>query len=491
MSHRPRGSRSESFRTGRPIFGTVPDPKLGSLAPGAIEWLREVAGVELLPWQELVFTEWLEADPSGALTRKSCGLVVPRRNGKTQLLVARMLVGMYLLGEKRVTYTAQDHNTAGEVFEWLGETIEGSEELRAQLKGIRLANGQQRIELHDGTRFTPATRTKSGGRGRETDLLVFDEAMLLEPEHVAALSPLVARAQAQGRGQIIATSSAGTLESGVLLGIRDRGRALTGSPGGAVAYHEYAAPDDADPSSPEAWAAANPSLGTAILDSSFIASQLALLGPTEEFRREHLGAWGIATELPAIDLDRWLELAASEPPERDPGCGVWFAFDLDFARTAARLLLLDRDTSGRVIVHVLEAWDRPHGLDELEFADRVSQLADEYGPEVIGYDPQTGEAVSRVLAANGHRVERLPLPRYAAACSILRQAVLDGRIIHDGTPQLAEDIARAIAKPTGDGGFVLSRLRSTTGPIAGAIALAVGHYLASSPDIGDSTFRVA
>jgi hypothetical protein len=74
---------------------------------------------------------------------------------------------------------------------------------------------------------------------------------------------------------------------------------------------------------------------------------------------------------------------------------------------------------------------------------------------------------------------------------MLRQAVLDGRVIHDGSDILAEDISRAIAKPTGDGGFVLSRLRSTTGPIAGAIALSIGHYLASSPDVSDSTYRVA
>ena len=121
----------------------------------------------------------------------------------------------------------------------------------------------------------------------------------------------------------------------------------------------------------------------------------------------------------------------------------------------------------------------------------VAELAERYAPESIGYDPQTGEAIARILESGGHRTTRLPLPRYAQACSILRQAVIDSRIIHDGNTDLAEDLARAIAKPTGDGGFVLSRLRSTTGAIAGAIALAIGHYMASTPETHEAIYKVA
>lgn len=486
-----RSRRSGSKRSGEvvPSFGTLLDPSLGTLG-GAASELSSLAGVDLLPWQRGVLDEWLEVDSEGRLTRKSCTLVVPRRNGKTALLLARMLFGLYVLGERRVNYTAQDNRTAFETFEAMCFLVERGP-FADRVAAVRKANGQQRIDFAGGARFVPTTRTGSAGRGLETDLLILDEALYLDPENMAALTPLVAKAQANGRGQIIAASSAGTLDSAVFLGMRDRGRALDGEVGGSIAFREWSAPDDADPTDPASWRAANPSLGTLILDEGFLSSQLAVLGPSEEFRREHLGRWGVAGELPAIDLDKWLESAALEPPERDDSCGVWFAFDLDFARTAARLLLFDRATDGRVIVNVLESTDLELGLDELAFADRVAALADQYGPDAIGYDPQTGENVARVLEASGHKTVRLPLPRYASACSILRQSVLDGRVVHDGSDKLTQDIARAIAKPTGDGGFVLSRLRSTTGPIAGAIALSIGHYLASSPDVSDSTYRVA
>lgn len=472
-----------------PTFGTLLDPSLGSFGKAAAD-LSALAGVELLPWQKATLDEWLECDDAGRLTRKSCSLIVPRRNGKTALLLARMLFGLYVLGERRVNYTAQDNRTAFETFESMCDLVERGPFV-AHVGTVRKANGQQRIDFKNGARFVPTTRTGSAGRGLETDLLILDEAMYLDPENMAALTPLVAKAQVQGRGQIIAASSAGTLESAVFLGMRDRGRAISGRPGGSVSFREWAADDECDPVDPINWRKANPSLGTQILDEGFLAAQLAILGPSEEFRREHLGRWGVAGELPAIDLDKWITLAAKKSPKRDPSCGVWLAFDLDFARTAARLLLFDRDPRGRVIVNVLEAFDTEFGLDEIAFGERVAEFADTYGPEAIGYDPQTGETVARVLEASGHRTVRLPLPRYASACSMLRQSVLDGRVIHDGSDILAEDIARAIAKPTGDGGFVLSRLRSTTGPIAGAIALSIGHYLASSPDVSDSTYRVA
>lgn len=489
MATRSKRSRSELSGSTPPAFGTVLDPSRGTFGDAAAD-LSALAGVVLLPWQKATLDEWLECDDAGRLTRKSCALVVPRRNGKTALLLARMLFGLYILGERRVNYTAQDNRTAFETFESMCSLVE-SGPFVSRVRMVRKANGQQRIDFKDGGRFVPTTRTGSAGRGLETDLLILDEAMYLDPENMAALTPLVAKAQANGRGQIIAASSAGTLDSAVFLGMRDRGRVLDGQVGGSIAYREWCAPDDADPADPVSWKLSNPSLGTSILEESFLGSQLAVLGPSEEFRREHLGRWGVAGELPAIDLEAWLASASPEPPARSDECGVWMALDLDFARTASRLLLFDRTPDGKVIVNVLEATDTEGGLDEVAFAERVAQYADQYGPDVIGYDPQTGETVARLLESHGHKTLRLPLPRYASACHMLKQSVADGRIVHDGNQKLSEDIARAIAKPTGDGGFVLSRLRSTTGPIAGAIALAIGHYLASSPDTPDTTFRVA
>ena len=64
----------------------------------------------------------------------------------------------------------------------------------------------------------------------------------------------------------------------------------------------------------------------------------------------------------------------------------------------------------------------------------------------------------------------------------------DKRIVHDQHPTLMADLARAVPKDYADGGWTFSRVKASTGPIAGAIALAIGHYLASNPDDSDTIY---
>lgn len=447
----------------------------------------EQLGHPLLPWQQLVADCWLEHDARGRLVNQTATLVVPRRQGKSFLLVARMLFGMWWLGEKRVSFTAQDHKTAGEIFANLCSIVE--DELPELLVTKRMANGQQRLDIraHDGTvsRFTPATRTASGGRGTETDLLVLDEGMYLTPSHMAALTPLVAKAQVAGRGQILIASSAGTEESEVLRQMRDRGREIAGAAGNGFSYHEWCAPDDADPSDRRSWQLANPSLGTPMLDESVLASQQLLNSP-EGFGREWLGWWGEAMDLPAIDPKAWAMLAGTvEPIYQDDPC--WLAFDVAFDKTAARLLLFHQGTAGKVNVQVLETITSEEGISEAGFIDLVRHHAHELQPEAIGYDDLSGGAVAQQLAME-YNLVRLPVRRYAVACAQLRTAVAEGRIVHDGEPSLALDLAKAVKRAHGDGAWIFDRRGRE---IPGATALAVGHHLASDPEATDTAIAAA
>ncbi len=488
---RSRRSGSGRSRGSSPTFGTVPG-RGPSWGPQAAE-LIGLAGFELLDWQRDTLTEWLQYDRrSEALKVTAAGLCLPRRNGKTALLLARMVFGIFVLGESRVSYTAQDNRTAFETFESMCEIVE-RDPFRRYVDQVRKANGQQRIDFRfpDGrrARFVPSTRTGSAGRGLETDLLVLDEAMYLDAEIMAALTPLVARAQAGGRGQIIAASSAGTMESEVWLGMRDRGRALHGQ-AGSVSWREWCARDDEDPEDHEGWFRANPSLGTSILGEAFLESQRIINTP-EAFAREHLGKWGEANDLPAVDLDKWQALAVSQRPDIDTDRGVWLSFDIDHGRTCGRIILAGKTPQGKVAIQVVESWDDPLGINETRFAHAVARAAEKYAPEEVVYDRLTGEDVSRYVESLGHRRRALPLPQYAAACSMLRQAVNDGRIVHDGSESLLGDLSRAVPKVYNDGGFTLSRLKASTGPIAGAIALALAYYVASNPDDSDDSIAVA
>lgn len=450
-----------------------------SYGPSAVAFLNEV-GLELFEWQAAVMDEWLEVDDEDALTRRTACLIVARRNGKSWLIVARALFGMLFLDEYRTTYTAHRMDTAREVFDSFRAVL-SHPRLSPLVEKVTLAHGKESITLTNGARFTIRTRSGHGGRGMETDLLILDEALILDHESLAALTPLTARAAAQGRGQILYASSAGSQdeESEILLGMRDKGRAVDGTDGDGLAYHEWTTDRGDDPTDPATWHAANPSLGSPILSESFLADARTRLS-VEAFLREHLGIWTDSGDLPAIDPARWAELEASEPPPQATPA-TWISLDVDPARTSARVLGFYRSTDDRLAVSVLDSIDDPNGLDSDIHAQRVLALVAEYDPELIGYDRLTCVYVEQVLAAHGWKNRLRPLygSKFSNGLGSLLARVRLGTIVHDGHADLADDLGRATARPFGDGALIFARKSVTSGTIAGAVALAAGCFLSS------------
>ena len=463
-----------------PRFGTLRNPQTKSYGTEAREALRAV-GVDLFDWQGEVLEQWLEVDNRDWLTRQTAALVVPRRNGKSHLLAARVLFGMVHLDERRVLYTAHEQASARELFD-LMRSLLAHPLLEPLVRKVWLGHGLEEIELTNGARFRFRTRTGHGGRGAESDLLILDEALVIDDASMSALTPLTARAASRGRGQIIYASSAGSLdpESKVLLDLRDRGRELDGAPSSIMAYHEWSAERTDEPSDPATWAGANPSMGTPILAESFLESARGRLS-VESFAREHLGVWSESGELPAVDPARWAELVSEDQPERDPDSALWMSFDLAPDRMASRVLGFYRAIDGRLIVSVLDSLDDPAGLDGELFAQRVLGLAESYDPELIGFDRLTGAHVEQVLSAVGWKERLRPMAgaKMANGLGSLMARVKLGTIGHDGHAALAGDLGRAISKPFGDGGVIFSRKSTAAGTIAGAVALAAGIFLAS------------
>ena len=460
-------------------YGTTRTPGSRSYGPSAVEFLSAV-GLELFPWQAGVLDEWLEVDDTDALTRRTACLIVARRNGKSWLIVARALFGMLWLGEHRVTYTAHRMDTAREVFDSFRAVL-SHPRLAPLVEKVTLAHGKESITLSNGARFTIRTRSGHGGRGMETDLLILDEALILDHESLAALTPLTAKASAQGRGQILYASSAGSQdeESAILLAMRDKGRSVSETHGDGLAYHEWTTDRGDDVTAPETWYRANPSLGTPILSEGFLADARTRLS-VEAFLREHLGIWTDSGDLPAIDPARWAELAATEPPPRTSPA-TWISLDVDPSRTSARVLGFYRTTDDRLAVSVLDSIDDPNGLDSDLHAQRVLALVTEYDPELIGYDRLTCIYVEHVLAAHGWKNRLRPLygSKFSNGLGSLLARVRLGTIVHDGHSDLAADLGRASARPFSDGALIFARKSVTSGTIAGAVALAGGCYLST------------
>lgn len=188
----------------------------------AIE-LAAMAGLHLDPWEQLVLSEMLAEREqvywNDVLDRAlhtfaayEVGLCVSRQNGKGSILEARELAGLFLLGERVILHTAHEFPTAKEGFQRIEALISQTPELKKEVArgGIKWSHGDESITLRSGQRLLFKTRTKGAARGFTIDTLIFDEAMYLKDEAVAAMQFAVS---ARPNAQIIFTGSAGDKES--------------------------------------------------------------------------------------------------------------------------------------------------------------------------------------------------------------------------------------------------------------------------------------
>jgi hypothetical protein len=99
-------------------------------------------------WQAQVLEDWLaRSGRGGKFASLTCGLAVPRQNGKNAILEMRELFGMVQLGEKFL-HTAHEVKTARKAFLRLASFFENTRkwpEMADLVKDIRRTNGQEAI----------------------------------------------------------------------------------------------------------------------------------------------------------------------------------------------------------------------------------------------------------------------------------------------------------------------------------------------------------
>ena len=153
------------------------------------EKLLRVGGMVLDGWQASVLDDWMGRTASGRWAASTCGGSVPRQNGKTLLLQARMCAGMLLLGET-VIYTAHVQKTATETFEEMRDFFDAPK-IKPYVADIKNALGREQIILKSGARVKFLARTRNGGRGQHGDLLIIDEAQEIDETQQASFLPSI------------------------------------------------------------------------------------------------------------------------------------------------------------------------------------------------------------------------------------------------------------------------------------------------------------
>jgi hypothetical protein len=407
-----------------------------------------------MPWQRHVADVALEVHPSsGRLVYRRVVLTVPRQSGKTTELLSVMVHRAQAWQRQRITYTAQTRLKARK--KWDEEHVPVLEASRFRpLFRVTRQIGQEGIRWRNGSIHSLDAPSEEASHGDTLDLGVIDEAFAQVDARVEqGMAPaMITRPQPQL--WVVSTAGKSKAASPYLWGKVEAGRlaAEAGITSG-VAYFEWSAPNDADPSDPATWWACMPALGHTITEEAIRAEFQDMALP--EFRRAYLNQW--LDETPAewlvIGQTAWqgLKDPASQIVDR-PAFAVHMSRDRTWASIGAAGCRADglrhvesvenRRGSGWVVPWLKERVDR----------------ADQWSPCVIVIAP-SGPAVSLIAEAEAVGLEILKpgIPEVAAATGAFYDASganpeVDepASMRHLGQPVLDLAVAGATRRELGD-----------------------------------------
>ena len=424
-------------------------------------------GRPLMPWQEHVAINAMRGGP-GAWAHTRVGVVVPRQQGKSALLQVRIIWGL-LNGEKLIAATAQSREVALETFRGVADLLYASP-YAGLIKTVRYANGQETIELTNGCRYKIIAPTSGGARGLTTHLAVVDE--IREHRDYGAWAALVPTTTVP-KGQVWFASNAGDQTSVVLNDLREK--ALAQAKPGAIYYAEWSADPTYDVADPAGWYQANPALGHTVdvdtLEESYRTD------PRPVFETERLSRWVSLMDSP------WPPDAVADSVadvKLVKGLPTWLGLDVSIDRRHAAVVAVQLESEDRLTGHLIKTWYAEGAIDDLLVASEVAPIARDFNARAVTFDRYTAAGIASRLAQAGIPVGDCSGAEFAQASDELLSSMVHGRLKLAQQDTLIEHLLSCARKPYSDGGWRIVR-RSSAGPIAGAVALAMAVHFALRP----------
>jgi len=418
--------RWSTERADRPTYG------------GAVAAIATKLGTPLMPWQRQVVDTALEIDPAtGLLAYRTVVVTVPRQAGKTTLLLSVMTWRALQWPNQRIVYTAQTAQDARH--KWRDEHVPMLEQSEFDpMFEVRHSNGSEAVRWGNGSLQTIVATTEKAGHGQSLDLAVVDEAFAHDNRLEQSLKPaMITREQPQ----LWIISTAGTASSTWLRSKVDRGResCSTGEANG-LAYFEWSAGDDDDPTADETWLGCHPAVGHTIslaaLRADFASMELA------EAERAYLNRWTSAAVASPIPVSTWNR---REDSGMELGDDLVFAVDFTPDRSSASVV-----AAGAVGErHGVELVDHRKGTDWV--VARCIELHDRWKPRALVVDG-AGPAASVIpdLEAAGLTVVVSGSRDMASACGRIFDAVINDKLRHRGQPPMTAAVTGAAKRKLGD-----------------------------------------
>lgn len=257
----------------------------------------------VLEWQEALTYDIMATNDDGLWIHQKFGYSVPRRNGKSEMVLIRCLWG--LKNSERILYTAHRTSTSHAVWERLGRLCEKSD---INVESSFRAFGKEHLYCENDGVIEFRTRTSTGGLGEGYDLLIIDEAQEYTPEQETALKYVVTDSL---NPQTIMLGTPPTAISAGTVFPKYRKRVLQGD-AYESGWAEWSVPKMSDPHNVDLWYETNPSLGT-ILKERTIRSEIG--DDKTDFNIQRLGLWLKYNQHSAISRNEWETLSVESLPD--------------------------------------------------------------------------------------------------------------------------------------------------------------------------------
>lgn len=444
-----------------------------------IEFASQI-GLELMEWQKFVCIHGHKVKPDGRWHTPEAGLICSRQQGKSTIMMLRILTGMYVWGEGLQLASAHRLTTSLETFRQIVTHIENNDSLAKEVKKIRWQHGAEEIELKGNRRFVVKAANNAARGLSKPESIHLDE--LREYKDEDAWSSMRYSMMAAKNPQVWIYSSAGDQHSIILNKLRERALAAIAGSDDPIGWFEWSAEPDAPITLPSgdinwpAFAQANPSLGVTIHPDNIRA---VINDPVDIVRTEVLAQW-VDTISAAIDAQQWANCKI-DPIPLDLEKPIWLGLDLSPDRKFAALVAGQRLGNETFYLTLLHTWSNDFSLNDLAIANDVAPYARKYNVQTIAYSARTAQAVASRLAHAGFQTTNMDGAIYSESCDRWLGAINSHRLKHGGQDELTQQTLSAAKLRYGDGAWIIGR-RASRVAVCAAVASSLVSYFATQPE---------
>lgn len=415
--------------------------------------------LEFTNWQEWLIDRLLETDPDTGLLRfRRAVVLLPRKNGKSLLGTALALEHLtYGPTGAQIYSAAADRAQARIVFGEARNQVLASPALSKVVKVYRDA-----LEVPaKGSVYRALSADAMRAHGLAPSLVVADELHAWPSSASNTRGDELWEALTQGSADrpeslVVGISTAGGNTDTLLGRLYEHGRRVAAGEieDKQFGFWSWEAPQDADPTDPEVWKAANPNLAEGLLDVGDFEASIASAGSAgfAGFQRYRLNQWVRLAGEDFVSPHFWGE--AQREQGVPAGATVVAGFDGSVSGDATGIVLQDVKT-GTFKVHAVWEPDPQNPewtVDRADVNAAIEKLFDTYNVQMLWADPSFYEPdVLEWSKRWRRRVERIPPTNHRIA-PMAQQFLADlvaKEIGHDGDPRLSRHVLNAVATEAG------------------------------------------